>query len=242
MKLFNSNFLSLFLFLMLVFIAVPLTSCEKDPEPVLTKPTITLKLSEESPQNIIILSWIPSDDADLYGIERTMVRDGKIDYRYFNLNAEKAANNSYTIIDDTCESGTEYTYVASVEKYYHDGGFYIASKTVKSEPQKITTASDPNVTLDYPRNVKVEPAANVSNALTVSWNPVTNAQEYEIYFSGSRNSDYREQYQKIATTTQTSYTKENLANLSYYYFMIKAINGDEYSLYSATAGGFVPRE
>ena len=76
MKLFNSNFLSLFLFFMLVFIAVPLTSCEKDPEPVLTKPTITLKLSEESPQNIIILSWIPSDDADLYDIERTMVRDG----------------------------------------------------------------------------------------------------------------------------------------------------------------------
>ena len=46
---------------MIVFFAIPLTSCEKDPEPVLTKPTITLKLSEESPQNIIILSWIPSD-------------------------------------------------------------------------------------------------------------------------------------------------------------------------------------
>lgn len=168
MKLFNRIFPSIFLFAMIVFFAIPLTSCEKDPEPVLTKPTITLKLSEESPQNIIILSWIPSD-------------------------AEEAA-------------------------------------------------SDPNVTLDYPRNVKVEPAANVSNALTVSWNPVTNAQEYEIYFSVSRNSDFRGKYQKIATTMQTSYTKENLTNLNYYYFMIKAINGDEYSLYSATAGGFVPRE
>ena len=242
MKLFNSNFLSLFLFIILVFITVPLTSCEKDPEPVLTKPTITLKLSEESPQNIIILSWIPSDDADLYDIERTMVRDGKIDYRYFNLNAEEAANNSYTIIDDTCESGTEYTYVASVEKYYHDGGFYIASKTVKSEPQKITTASDPKVTLDYPRNVKVEPAENESNALTVTWDPVTNAQEYEIYFANARNSNYREKFQKIATTAHTSYTKENLTNLRNYYFIIRAINDDGYSLYSATAGGFVPRE
>ncbi len=215
MKLFNRIFSSIFLFAMIIFFAIPLTSCEKDPEPILTKPTVTLKLSEEAPQNIIILSWIPSEDA---------------------------ANNSYTIIDDTCESGTEYTYVATVEKYYHDGGFYIACKEVKSEPQKITTASDPKVTLDYPRNVKVEPAANVSNALTVTWNPVTNAQEYEIYFANARNSDYREKFQKIATTAHTSYTKENLTNLRSYYFIIRAINGDEYSLYSATAGGFVPRE
>ncbi len=193
MKLFNRISSSIFLFAMIVFFAIPLTSCEIDPEPILTKPTITLKLSEESPQNIIILSWIPSDDADLYHIERTMVRDGKTNSLCFAFDAEE-------------------------------------------------TASDPNVTLDYPRNVKVEPAANVSNALTVSWNPVTNAQEYELYFSVSPNSNHREKYQKIATTTQISYTKENLTNLNYYYFMIKAINGDEYSLYSVTAGGFVPRE
>lgn len=231
-------FPTFFIFVMLVFIAIPLTSCVKDPEPVLTKPTLTLKLSEEAPQNIIIFSWIPSDDADLYHIERTMIRDGIIDYRYFNLNAEKAAEDSYTIIDDTCESGTEYTYVASVSKYWHDGSFYIAEKTLKSKPQTIVTASDPNVTLEYPKNVKVESAANESNALTVSWDPVSNAKGYEIYFS---DSNYREKFQKIETTTQTSYTKGNLSNLNYYYFIIRAINDDKYSLYSAKAMGFVPR-
>lgn len=240
----TKSFLTGFLIVVTVaFAAVSFVSCPSEPEPVLSRPEVELKLSEESPQTTIIISWTPSEEAEDYQIERTMVRDGNVETVTFHKVAvppSERTDDSYTYIDDTCESRTEYTYVVTVSASWSDGGFYRNHKSLKSEPCKITTDRDPKVTLDYPRNVKVEPAANKPNALTVTWDAVPNAQGYEIYYSTSWDSSYREKYKKIASTSQTSYTKEHLSNNGYYYFMVKAIRGDEYSLLSATAYGIVP--
>ena len=227
-----------------VFAAALFISCPREPEPDLEKPVVTLKLkpSVEAPQTAVIISWIPSDKADYYYIERTMVRDEQTETRQFEIKAvplAEATAYSYTYTDENCESGTEYTYVVTVEASWNDGGLYPIKKSLKSEPGKITTATDPKVTLDYPKNVKVVPAANKPNALTVSWDAVPNAQEYEIYYSSSWYSNHNEEYKKAGTTSQTSYTMEHLANTIHYYFMIKAIKGDEYSLFSAKTDGRV---
>ena len=239
----SKRFLKSFLIVVTaVFAAALFISCPREPEPDLEKPVVKLKPSVEAPQTAVIISWHPSDKADYYYIERTMIRDEQTETRQFEIKAvplAEATAYSYTYTDENCESGTEYTYVVTVEASWNDGGLYPIKKSLKSEPEKITTAADPKVTLDYPKNVKVERAAGKQNALTVSWDAVTNALEYEIYYCSSWYSNHNEEYKKAGTTSQTTYTMEHLANEVNYYFMIKAIKGDEYSLFSAKADGQV---
>ena len=241
MKNLKSFLKSFLIVLTAVFTAALFISCPGEPEPDLDKPVVELNLSEESPQTKVIISWTPSEKAEHYYIERTMVRDEQTESRQFEIQAvplSEATDNSYSYIDETCESGTEYTYVVSAETSWN-GIFYRPTKSIKSDPVTITTAADPKVTLAYPKNVKVEPTTNKSNALTLSWDAVPDALEYEIYYCSSWESNYNEKYEKVGTTSQTSYTMEHLANEAHYYFMIKAIKNDEYSLYSAKADGRV---
>lgn len=239
----TKSFFNRFLFLgTIICAAILFSTCPREPEPVLNKPVVEVKLSEKSPQKSVIITWTPSDAADSYYIERTMEREDQTESRQFEIRAvplSEATASSYTFIDNTCESGTEYTYVVTVEAYWSDGGLYPIPKSLKSEPEKITTAVDPKVTLEYPKNVKVETAANKANALTVTWDAVPNALEYEIYYCSSWNSNFNEEYKKAGNTSQTTYTMEHLGNTLHYYFMIKAIKGDEYSLFSAKADGRV---
>ena len=242
MKRTKSFFTRFLIFGTIICAAILFSSCPREPEPVLNKPNGKLKLLEESPQNSVIITWTPSDDADSYYIERTMEREGQTESRQFEIKAVplyEATASSYTYIDNTCESGTEYTYVVTVEAYWNDGGLYPVPKSLKSDAVKITTAVDPKVTLAYPKNVKVEPAANKANALTVTWDSVSDALEYEVYYCSSWNSNFNELYKKAGRTSQTTYTMEHLGNTLHYYFMIKAIKGDEYSLFSAKADGRV---
>ena len=242
MKRTKSFFTRFLIFGTIVCSAILFSSCPREPEPVLNKPNGKLKLLEDSPQNSVIITWTPSDDADSYYIERTMEREGQTESRQFEIKAvplAEATASSYTYIDNTCESGTEYTYVVTVEAYWNDGGLYPVPKSLKSDAVKITTAVDPKVTLAYPKNVKVEPAANKANALTVTWDSVSDALEYEVYYCSSWNSNFNELYKKAGSTSQTTYTMEHLGNTLHYYFMIKAIKGDEYSLFSAKADGRV---
>lgn len=242
MKRTKSFFTRFLIFGTIICAAILFSSCPREPEPVLNKPNGRLKLLEESPQNSVIITWTPSDDADSYYIERTMEREGQTESRQFEIKAvplSEATASSYTYIDNTCESGTEYTYVVIVEAYWNDGGLYPVPKSLKSDAVKITTAVDPKVTLSYPKNVKVESAANKANALTVTWDSVSDALEYEVYYCSSWNSNFNELYKKAGSTSQTTYTMEHLGNTLHYYFMIKAIKGDEYSLFSAKADGRV---
>ena len=244
MKKTKSIFIRFLIFAAFVCAGILFSSCPRDPEPVLNKPNGKLKLLKESPQNSVIVSWTPSDDAEYYYIERTMEREDQKESRGFAIEAvplSEANASSYTYIDNTCESGTEYTYVITVEASWSDGGFYRKRKSIKSQPVKITTAADPKVTLDYPKNVRVEPSANKANALTVTWDSVSDAVEYEVYYTGSGMSKFNEEYKKAGSTSQSTYIMEHLANESDYYFMIKAIKGDEYSLFSAKASGRVAK-
>ena len=232
-------------FLIITFFleTILITSCKSEPEPKLTKPIVTLTLSETSPQTEIIISWTPSDDAQAYTIERTMIRDSVTDTRYFEWRETDEIcskdDSKFYLTDNTCESGTEYTYVVTASASWNDV-FNRKSSTEHSEEKSITTAADPKVKLLYPKNVKVEPSDKKHNALTISWDAVEGAAGYEVWYTNSFWIHFNEEFKKAGTTSQTSFIQEHLYNKSEYTFMIKAVNGDQCSLFSAKASGTVP--
>ena len=230
-------------FLFLFALSLLLCSCPSTPEPKLTEPKVTLALSQTSPQSEVIISWTPSDEAESYTIERTMVRDSITETRKFEWkdNDDFCSKNyfQYSFKDTTCESGTEYSYVviACAERQVP---FCVEYYTKESKKESITTAVDPNVTLAYPKNVSVEQTNGNQNALTVKWDAVENAASYEVYFvHDNYYHDYNEKYIKVAATEQTSFIQNHLCNETNYSFMIKAVNGTNYSLFSAKASGRV---
>ena len=239
----SKNLFAGFLFFSLFVMPVLVCSCKNEPDPELTEPIVTLTLSETSPQTEIIISWTPSDEAENYSVERTMSRDSVTDTRYFDwIESEEICSKvdgKFYLTDNTCESGTEYSYVvtASVQRNQFLGR---ETFTKKSQEKSITTATDPKVTLAWPKNVKVEPSTNQHNALTVTWDTVEGAAGYEVWYTNSFWIHFNEEFKKAGTTSQTSFTQEHLYNKSEYTFMIKAINGDQCSLFSAKASGTVP--
>ena len=66
MKNLKSFLKSFLIVLTAVFAAALFISCPREPEPDLKKPVVTLKSSEEAPQTAVIISWVPSDEADYY--------------------------------------------------------------------------------------------------------------------------------------------------------------------------------
>ncbi len=228
-----------FSFFLILSQALLVLSCKTDPEPALTQPIVTLTLSEDSPQTSVIISWTPSDEAIEervnYFIERSMIRDDVLDTRFF----EWKADMPLCLTDNTCESGTEYTYIvtASVERF---SLFNSKTYSKKSEKKSITTAEDARVTLDYPKNLKVLADSNKRNALTVTWDAVENADSYELYYISSIWRNFNEKFIKLTETKETSFIKNYLTNEQSYTFMVKAVNGDKSSLFSAKASGCVP--
>lgn len=239
-KIFFTVFLIITIFLATIFIS----SCKSDPVPELTEPILTLTLSETSPQKEVIISWTSSNDAQNYSIERTMVRDSITDTRYFEWRETDEIcskdDKFFYLTDKTCESGTEYTYVVTASaRWYSPEVWKTTSK--KSKEKSITTSTDPKATLNWPKNIKVEAAVNQRNALTVTWNTVENATAYEVYCASGVWIHFNEKFVKLDETDQTTYTKKYLPNESDYTFMIKAVKGDEYSLFSAKASGTVAK-
>ena len=225
-----------FSILSLFALSALICSCKTEPEPQLTEPVVTLALSKTAGQKEVIISWTPSDDAEGYSIERTMVRDSVTDTRYFEwISSDPLCSkddSKYYLTDNSCESGTEYTYVVTALAT-REVSFSEKNYSKRSEAKSITTAADPKVTLKHPANVKVVQTPGNRNALTVSWDAVENASGYEIYYTNSAWIHFNEKFIKTGTSTQTSFTKEHLTNETDYTFMIKAINGNNYSLFSA---------
>ena len=101
LKSLNIEFLHLAFMLVLVLVC----SCKSNPDPELTEPIVTLELSKNSPKTEIIISWEPSNDAEGYGIERTMIRDSVKDTRYFEWRETdeicSRSGSKFCLIDNT---------------------------------------------------------------------------------------------------------------------------------------------
>ena len=231
--------------LLITILLFAVSSCKTNIlDPDAETPDVSLRLSEKSASTEIIISWNKCKDAEGYGITRTFTRDGVTEeciYRYIS-----AETTSYT--DSDCEPGTEYTYKVTAG-YFKAGGLFYGRVfgdllEATSEAKSITTASDPLVVLEHPKNINITPAAKHSNALKLTWTPCENATSYEIYQSRVHNDtfgEYAENYVKIQTVDAAECTALHIFNENTYRFKIKALGADgKSSVLSGWKSGTVP--
>lgn len=129
-------------------------------------------------------------------------KTGSGDYKKIGTTASTA----YT--DKTAKSGTTYTY------------------TVKAYKSKTESSYNSGLSCKYLAAPKVETKLYTSS-INLSWDKISNAKEYAVYRKASGES----KYQKIATTTGTSYKDTNVKNNKTYYYQVKAVNGKTVSSY-----------
>ena len=89
---------------------------------------------------------------------------------------------------------------------------------------------DNNSVLSAPQNVTAE--ATSSTSIKVSWNPVSNATGYKVYYSEYSSLSSAS---LLCTTTSTSTTATGLKANTTYYFWVKAANSTTTSDYSSYA-------
>jgi len=118
-------------------------------------------------------------------------------------------------VDTGCSPQTMYSYVVSAKNS--------VGESAKSEKVTATTTAP---IPDVPENVSAEALSDAS--IRISWNEVANAAEYEIFQSLRSGGPF----EKVGTTSSSSYVSSGLQPETVYYFTVKAKNSAGSSDYS----------
>lgn len=182
-------------------------------------------LSAEVNGSRIFITWNSVADASYYRIRKFsdsfMVEIGTTSDTFFYDSSPHTGQNYYEVTYVT-NSGTESSY-ASVECQYSSGGGGGGGGGGGSAPSAPTGVS----------------AVVSGSSIKVSWNSVSNADEYYVYRSSSSGSGY----QQIGTTSSTYYYDDNPGEDNYYKTKAKNSNGTSsyssyaYCHYSSGGGG-----
>ena len=132
----------------------------------------------------------------------------------------RTEGGNYTEIGRT--SGNTYSNMINAGiKYYYAVAVYSGSRTEDKCPEVGV------MYLVAPSGLSV---SNTIASLTLKWNAVKGATEYEIYRAGTDG-----KYSKIKTVTSTSYVDTNVKNNTQYSYKIKAYNAADASAFSTAA-------
>ena len=132
----------------------------------------------------------------------------------------KTEGGNYTEIGRT--SGNTYSDTISAGiKYYYAVAVYSGSRT---------EGKCPEVGVMYLATPSGLSVSNTIASLTLKWNAVKGATEYEIYRAGTDG-----KYSKITTVTSTSYVDTSVKNNTQYSYKIKAYNAAYASAFSTAA-------
>jgi fibronectin type 3 domain-containing protein len=148
----------------------------------------------------ITISWTSVPDADGYRIYRSTAS-----YLTFSL---RGTSTSASYTDTGLSANTTYYY--KVSAYNSTGGessqsSYISTKTLVAVPNAPTGVSA---------------SAVLSQKVMISWNSSTNTEEYHIY----RRTGSSGEFNKIGTSTITSYTDSEVEASTTYYYRVSASN------------------
>lgn len=146
----------------------------------------------------------------------------------WTVDVQNASSNWLTVkkTSDTNILITTNTYASTANDNTADifisvnGDIYIIAVYQSAKPEPVTY-------LDAPTGVYVYALDHES--ISVSWNSVNNAENYEVYRSTSSSSGY----DCVATVTETEYIDTGLNEDTRYYYKIKACAGDIKSDYSS---------
>ena len=150
-----------------------------------------------------------------------------------------SANGAYSLV--STQTGTSFkrtNLTTDLTCYYKVKAYYTASKSTTYSAFSAAVAGTPRV---FDVNAAVSGlvlAGYTDKSITLQWTPFLNAQGYEVYKSTSANG----KYEKIHSTTGTSFKRTGLTTNKTCYYMVRAYyknsNGSySYSRYSAATPG-----
>lgn len=241
------SIISVFLLAMVISITACNTGTQGYERIPLPKPEITYLITKDMPTSEIDIYWTASEELkdyiDYYAVVRTMVRDGVTHTKRIRYEGKVLEGGPYMederiryyIEDCSLDPDTEYTYYVEIS-----GNRKVVPTEIHSDKLTLHTSKTLEKMLDYPKKVLVSPAKDKRNALTVTWEAVEGATSYEVYSADRYYADDASFIKKIADTTETSFTQENLINEERYCYRIKAVNNEKSSILSAKAEGDVP--
>ena len=158
----------------------------------------------------ILITWNTISNATSYGV-------------YYRINSTtstvfKAGTvTSPSFLHTNLEPNTTYRYYITAINN--------AGESASSTARVATTPAEPG-TVQLPAAPTGVTATGVRTTITVTWNPVSGATSYKVYYGAANNTDLK----FFKTTTSTTYKDtDNINARSKYYYQVAAINsnGDE---------------
>ena len=176
-------------------------------------PAVVTGIKAKADTTSVKLTWAKAGGATGYRIYRYDTKSKK----WVKVKSS-TKETSYTVKD--LKAGTAYTF--AVKPYYKKGDTVIWGKYTQFE----TATAPATPKLAYKNGAK---------SVTLSWDKVSGATGYVIYYSTEKKGEYK----KVVATKGTSYTVNNLTAGKTVYFKIRAYkktaNGNVYSAYSTPA-------
>ena len=175
---------------------------------VCSKPEIKSVKSKSSSKQVV--EWSKSNGAKGYYVYRATSKDGK----YTKI----GSTTSTTFTSTGLKALTNYYY--KVRAYYKTGDSTYDSSSSSPVGAK-TKLATPKISSVTPKS---------SSKQTITWDKVSGAKGYYVYYSTSKDGSYT----KIATTSKTSYTKTGLKANKVYYYKVKAYYDTAKSTYDSS--------
>jgi alpha-tubulin suppressor-like RCC1 family protein/fibronectin type 3 domain-containing protein len=174
------------------------SSFSEDLEVIAETPRVTNLNAESLSTTSLGLSWDAYPNASGYEVYRSNAYDGV-----------------YTLIATITTTNYTNTSLTLGQDYYYKVRAYVMVEGVKQYSGYSNIASA-YPTLSAPTNLTATPASLTS--IKVSWNAVTGASGYSLFYTGLYDSDWY----YITDVTGTSYTHTNLVTGEYYFYMVVA--------------------
>ncbi|RCW77313.1 fibronectin type III domain-containing protein [Saliterribacillus persicus] len=163
-----------------------------------------------SADSVVELSWDADDASSHYNIYRKNESDESFE------KIDETTDATYT--DTSVELGFSYTYAVTL----------VHSSGIESENSNEVTAQIFNEEIEVPSapaGVAVNDAT--LDNVTLNWETTDGAIQYYIYRANHNPADYPEgavTFEKIATTTEASFTDDSILTYNPYYYQVRAVN------------------
>ena len=186
-----------------------------------SKPNTPSGVKATANSSYISVTWNAVSGADSYGVYRST-----------------SANGTYSLITTFATTTySDYAVSAGTTYYYKISAKNSAGESDKSTYANATMSSGGGTTTTLPAPTGVTATAS-TYTITVSWNSVSDADQYNVYRSTSQYSGFT----KATSTYTTSYIDLNPTSGTTYYYKVAAVDangkeGRESSVVSAKIGG-----
>jgi N-acetylneuraminic acid mutarotase len=188
------------------------------PSAVITIPSAPTGVTATAGNAQVTLSWTASPGATSYDV-------------YYSTSAAVSPTNYVSVFTTAATSALVSGLTNSTPYYFVVTAINSAGVSAASSPAASASPSAAAGVLAAPTGVVASPG---NTKMVVSWNTVTGATSYDVYYSTSAAVSTASYIGLISTSTATTFTTvSSLSNSTTYYFIVTAVNGSSSSVASA---------